>query len=99
MDREQLNELIKAAAALEIDVVIAEETDDALAVDYLREIINMLADPLRDAVDYLAELAEEVTEALLADETIPRPKPVDFSCSCRNALRLDQIPWYTSGFQ
>lgn len=78
--------------------------------DYLEElavISEVVAEFLEAYKALIASAAEELIASVVeagaaegpADEINPQHHTRDFSCSCRHCLRLDRIPWYTSGFQ
>ena len=73
-------------------------------VDFLRrlekEILSMKEafEEIYEAVCVADEDPEEEIERSILCRT-SKHHTFDFMCSCRSFLRLDLVPWYTSGFE
>ena len=73
-------------------------------IDRLEKCFASLSQTLRDAMNGIEDLAERIKgifEECQAEEQQNKPEygPFVSSCSCLVFLRIDLIPWYTSGFQ
>lgn len=67
------------------------------AVEAAKKALEALGITIERILCQIHDLVEEIAAEIRSDEIKPNT-PYDFSCSCPEFLRLDLVPWYTSGF-
>lgn len=72
-------------------------------IDRIEQYLTSLYQTILDAMNGIEDLAERmkgIFEECQAEEPQNKPKygPATSSCRCMVFLRLDLLPWYTSGF-
>ena len=73
-------------------------------IEMIERSIDILWQAVLDAVHDVADLVQIIqgtAEECTAEETQKRPKygPATSSCSCLVLLRLDLLPYYSTGFE